>query len=77
VMGTSLDRTSPRFRLLAATAELAELLRGSYFARDGAFGPVLHLLEQLPPVAQRRDEVRTLIETTRRALELSRQRWSQ
>ncbi len=35
------EDASPRFRLDAAVAEFAELLRGSYWARDGRFADVL------------------------------------
>jgi Ca-activated chloride channel family protein len=47
IIATSLRETSDRFRFIAAVAEFAELLRGSYFARDGAYGTVLALLDSV------------------------------
>jgi Ca-activated chloride channel family protein len=36
--------TSDRFRFIASVAEFAELLRGSYYARNGSFGATLQLM---------------------------------
>ncbi|HBO52083.1 MAG TPA: hypothetical protein DD471_08880 [Planctomycetes bacterium] len=41
--GDSRD-TSDRFRFIASVAEFAELLRGSYYARNGSFGAALQLM---------------------------------
>ena len=41
--GDSRD-TSDRFRFIATVAEFAELLRGSYYARNGSFGAALQLM---------------------------------
>lgn len=40
---TSLDETSDGFRLIAAVAEYAEILRGSYWAKEGDLGEVERL----------------------------------
>ncbi len=42
----SLEETSPRFRLSAAVAEYAEILRESYWAREGSLEAVLDLARQ-------------------------------
>ncbi len=49
VLATRLSETSDRFRFAAAVAETAELLRNSYWARDGSYGDVLGLLATLGP----------------------------
>ncbi|MBL8843472.1 MAG: von Willebrand factor type A domain-containing protein [Planctomycetes bacterium] len=45
--GASAGAMAPRWRLAAAVAEFAELLRQSVHARDGSFGAVLRLAEPL------------------------------
>src|SRR5262249_13938748 len=40
-LSPTLDATAPRFRLDAAVAEFAEILRGSYWAKDGKLADVL------------------------------------
>jgi Ca-activated chloride channel family protein len=47
VVATSLRETSDRFRFIACAAETAELLRGSYWARNGSYGKVLAVLHGL------------------------------
>ncbi|HZN60419.1 MAG TPA: von Willebrand factor type A domain-containing protein, partial [Planctomycetota bacterium] len=44
VVATRLEETSDRFRFIASAAETAELLRGSYWARNGSYGKVLETL---------------------------------
>ncbi len=44
--------TSDRFRVLAAAAETAELLRGSYWARNGSFRSVVSYLQAMGPEAR-------------------------
>jgi len=76
VVATRLEGTSERFRLLASVAELAELLRGSYFARDGALSAVLGTLATLSPATVARPEVREFIDMTLRAREITLARWA-
>jgi Ca-activated chloride channel family protein len=76
VVATRLEGTSERFRLLASVAELAELLRGSYFARDGALSAVLGTLATLSPATVARPEVREVIDMTLRAREITLARWA-
>ncbi len=76
VVATQIDRTSERFRLLASVAELAELLRGSYFARDGAYSDILSDLSRLSPATLVRPEVRTFVDMVIQARELSLAHWS-
>ena len=47
VLATSLRETSDRFRFIASVAEAAELLRRSYWSRDGSYGRVLQVLAGL------------------------------
>ncbi|MGQ9592665.1 MAG: YfbK domain-containing protein, partial [Planctomycetota bacterium] len=49
VLATRLEETTDRFRFVASVAELAELLRGSYWARDGSYAKVLEVLGGLSP----------------------------
>jgi Ca-activated chloride channel family protein len=67
VLATHLEETSDRFRLAASVAETAELLRKSYWARDGSYAKVLEVLRTLGPEAQSRPEVRELFELALRA----------
>ncbi len=67
VLATSVRGSSERFRFVAAVAELAELLRGSYWARDGAYQNVLALLRTLGPAYRARPEVREVFELAQRA----------
>jgi Ca-activated chloride channel family protein len=60
VLATRLDATSDRFRFIAAVAELAELLRGSHFARDGSYSTVLDLLGTLGEESRQGPEFATV-----------------
>ncbi|MBI4604823.1 MAG: von Willebrand factor type A domain-containing protein [Planctomycetes bacterium] len=66
-MAAGLRETSDRFRLLACVAELAELLRESYWARDGSYGRVLEVVEGLSPAYRARPEVAEVAELAWRA----------
>ncbi|MEM7234354.1 MAG: von Willebrand factor type A domain-containing protein, partial [Planctomycetota bacterium] len=74
VIATSLDRTSDRFRFIASVAEFAELLRESYYARDGSLGSVLELLDSASEEFQGRPEWREVSElcSTAQALTVSK-----
>lgn len=61
VRQTDLATTSDRFRLLAAVAEFAELLRQSYWAQDGSFGEVARLLATLSDEGRAHPEVIELV----------------
>jgi Ca-activated chloride channel family protein len=69
----SLEETTPRFRLAAAVAEFAEILRRSYWAREGDLEAVLALArgvaQELPDDA----DVAELVELVARASDL----WAQ
>ena len=67
VLASRLDETSDRFRFVAGVAELAELLRASYYARDGSFGAVLQLLQTVSTEYRARPDWREVAELTQRA----------
>jgi Ca-activated chloride channel family protein len=71
VIATSLAATSDRFRFIAGAAEMAELLRGSYWARNGSYGRVLSALESLNPEYRARPEWRELTALAARAQEIT------
>ena len=48
--------TSDRFRFIASVAEFAELLRGSYYARNGSFGAALQLMNEVSTEFKKRDD---------------------
>lgn len=65
----TLDGVAPDFLLDAAVAEFAEILRESYWARDGSLEDVLALVQQVAPqlaaddlLADDVDELLTLVE---------------
>jgi len=70
VIATSIDASSGRFRFMACVAEMAELLRDSYWARDGSFGDVLAALLALGPEDQAKPEVREVLGLAARAQSL-------
>ena len=49
------DDTSDRFRFIASVAEFAELLRGSYYARNGSFGATLQLMGEVSAEFKKRE----------------------
>jgi Ca-activated chloride channel family protein len=71
VLQTKLSKTPEEFRFLACVAELAELLRGSYWSRDGSYGKVLEVLGTLSPEFQARPEWQEVVELTLRAQALT------
>jgi Ca-activated chloride channel family protein len=80
VVATETGAASESLRLLACAAELAELLRESYYARDGSFSDVLGEIARLDPVTQNRPETRDLAQMTAQAQVLkiqSLQQWLQ
>ncbi len=74
VLAVSLRDTTDRFRFIAAAAETAELLRESYFARDGSFEKVAALLARASPEFKARPEWVELNELVARAWRLALQR---
>ncbi len=56
VLATRLADTSDGFRFIAAAAEFAELLRDSYWSRDGSYGRVFEVLASLSPAFRARPE---------------------
>ena len=71
VLATELEASTERFRFLAAVAETAELLRGSYWAQDGSYGQVLELLAALSEEFRSRPQCRELTEVVLRAQALT------
>ena len=64
VIAARLADTTDRFRFLASVAEFSELLRGSYFARNGSYGDILEILDRLSPEMKQTNacqEVRELV----------------
>ena len=45
VLAATIADTTDRFRFIASVAEFAEILRGSYYARNGSYGSILQLLD--------------------------------
>jgi Ca-activated chloride channel family protein len=71
VVVTRLAETSDRFRFIACAAETAELLRGSYWARNGSYGKVLGVLHGLGAEIRGRPEWKELAGLTARAQALT------
>ncbi|MCH2375236.1 MAG: von Willebrand factor type A domain-containing protein, partial [Planctomycetes bacterium] len=61
------NSASQSLRVLACAAELAELLRDSYYARNGSYGKLILELTQLSPETHQRPEVRDLVVMTHQA----------
>jgi Ca-activated chloride channel family protein len=68
----SLDGAPPSLLLDASVAEFAEVLRGSYWAKDGSCAAVLELLQKLPEEWHERPEVGELMELVEKAGELGK-----
>ena len=67
ILSEKLADTSDRFRLIASVAEFAELLRGSYYARNGSYGAILELMSQFAPEARNRIEFAEIYRTVGKA----------
>jgi Ca-activated chloride channel family protein len=67
VLATGLAETTDRFRFVASVAELAELLRESYWSRDGSYGKVLEVLRTLGPELRSSPQWREVAEAAFRA----------
>lgn len=61
------------FRMQAAAAEFAELLRGSTWAEDGSFSPVLKLLEPVATEQPENEDLAEFVELVRLAIRYSDQ----
>ncbi|RME82610.1 MAG: DUF3520 domain-containing protein [Caldilineae bacterium] len=68
----SIDQTSPRFRLDAAVAEFAEILRDSYWAQDGTMAAVLELAAPLVAELPDDPDVAEFVTLVQRAQALGR-----
>ncbi|MGH9336064.1 MAG: hypothetical protein ACRD21_20190, partial [Vicinamibacteria bacterium] len=62
----------PSLRLAAVVAELAEVLRGSYWARDGSLDQVLDQSRKLLPELSERPDVMELVNLATKAREIER-----
>jgi Ca-activated chloride channel family protein len=71
VMVTSLREASERFRFMACVAEFAELLKQSYWSRDGSFGKVLGVLGSLGPEGRAREDSKEVADLVVRAQALT------
>ena len=71
MIATDLADTSDRFRFIACVAELAELLRESYWARDGSFTDLRALLRSQNPAFRATSPWRELDDLVRRAHDLT------
>lgn len=74
VVARRAGEAGPPLRLLAAAAELAELLRGSYYARNGSFGQVIAQLLGLDEAARSRPEWQELYAMALQAQQVKIQR---
>jgi Ca-activated chloride channel family protein len=74
IVAPDVDAADAAILLTACAAETAELLRDSYWARDGSFARVLDLLLNLPPEVRARDAWRELTEVVLRAQALTVQK---
>ena len=54
VLAGRLSHTSDRFLFMASVAEFAEMLRGSYYARNGSYGAILELMSKSSAGGKRR-----------------------
>ena len=69
VFSTRFDNTTPDFRLAAAAAEFAEILRESYWARDASLADV-KIVAQSVSDTRRDPEITEFVDLITRALEL-------
>ena len=76
VIASDLGSAAGSLRLVTCAAELAEILRHSYYARDGSFGDVLAELSTLDVATRSRPEFRDLTTMASRARDLSVSGWS-
>ena len=63
ILAGRLADTTDRFRLIASVAEFAELLRGSYYARNGSFGAVLELMSESGAAYKKRPDFKEIYRT--------------
>jgi len=68
---TNLAHTSPEFRLIAAVAEYAEILRGSYWAQDSSFTDVQFLANTVGSTFANDDDVLEFLSLLDRAIEIT------
>lgn len=73
VLATDVEKASDSFRFLACVAEFAELLRDSYWSRDGAYVGIAQELLRLGAEFRQRPEWVELLELVSRAQLLSAQ----
>jgi Ca-activated chloride channel family protein len=64
------ERTTPSFQLDAAVAEFAEILRHSYWAKDGSLTGVRELALSVEPDLEGREDVREFVDLVDRAIDL-------
>jgi Ca-activated chloride channel family protein len=66
----SFEKALPHLRRDALVAEFAELLRGSYWAKDGSFEAILRRAEALPPAMRSAPETEEFLDLVRTAARL-------
>ncbi|MEM1183179.1 MAG: von Willebrand factor type A domain-containing protein, partial [Acidobacteriota bacterium] len=65
--------SSPRFRLVASVAEFAEILRGSFWSRDGSLAEVEEELEAIRDEGPRPQELDDVLDLVRKARALKQE----
>ncbi len=69
-LAESFDSATPSFRLAAAVAELAEILRKSYWAKDGELPAVMDVAQSLPREYRKKSEVIEFMDLVGKATKL-------
>ncbi|MFW6158598.1 MAG: vWA domain-containing protein, partial [Planctomycetota bacterium] len=72
----SFDNADPSLRLAACAAEFAEILRHSYWAREGRLDDVLALAKKCESNFDRRDDVKEFTTLVAKAKQLGGDKWS-
>ena len=68
---TQFNQTSPEFRLIAAVAEYAEILRGSYWAQDSSLADVKLVALSAEPAFANHTDVSEFMQLLERAIQLT------
>ena len=66
-LAKSWDASAPSMQLASVVAEFAEILRRSYWAKNGSFAAVLDRVRELDPELRREQKVRALLGLVRAA----------
>ena len=66
------EETSPRFQLTAVVAEYAEILRESFWAKEGTLEAVLHRANEVLEMLPRDSDVSQFVELVARAEQINK-----